>query len=131
MANKSLWNYRPKGVIFPWVHRSVPHSEPSSGIYINQLSIPGEPSVLAYYRGAALREWTTNSADGSCDSAQSCPIDRSPQMQKESLLTFGHVFRKVNVENRTAFPLTVMFDEPQLLQFAALLSRNTTRIVIP
>jgi len=115
MANKSWWNYRPKGVIFPWVQRSVPHSELSSGIYINQLSIPGEPSVLANYRGTALDEWTTNSATRSCDSAQSRPIDRNPQMQKESLLMFGHVFRTANVENRTVFPLTVMSDETQLL----------------
>jgi hypothetical protein len=115
MATKSWWNYRPKGVIFPWVQRSVPHSELSSGIYINQLSIPGEPSVLANYRGTALDEWTTNSATRSCDSAQSRPIDSSSQMQKESLLKFGHVFRIAMVENRTVFPLTLMSDETQLL----------------
>ena len=64
---KSWWSYQPKGVIFPWVQRSVPYSELSSDVYINQLSIPGEPSVLAYSRGAALGEWTTSGANGSCD----------------------------------------------------------------
>jgi hypothetical protein len=105
MANKSWRNYRPKGVIFPWVQRPVPYSELSSDIYINQLSIPREPSVLAYNRGSALGEWTTSSANGSCDCSVTSDRYKFTNAKGKFTDVWGHVFRRANVENRTVFAL--------------------------
>jgi hypothetical protein len=64
ISTKSFVKLLSKGVIFRLVQRSSLRSELSHDIYISQLHIPGEPSVLAYNHGDAVGEWTTSDANG-------------------------------------------------------------------
>lgn len=95
------------------------YSELSSDIYINQLSVPGAPSVLAYNHGAAVREWTTSSANGSCCDSH-VHLIQVHRMRKDSITKVSDVqllphCRTTNVATILAPKVICSYTRPLIL----------------